>query len=248
MQNTPHYWAAALALASLTLAVQPTRADDYEKQSSRNTQISSQLTANELIGKKVKNAQDEDLGKVQDLIVSLDSGRVPYAVIAHGGAFGTGRTKTAVPINCLQCSSDGKTLILSATKEQLQAASKTPTGAWSPAANAEWARTVDGFYGEPAAYTMDRNDRQRFQDSTGTRQFVRDPQPKGAELLMQPADRILCEKVCDAIDNVQVHVENGVATLYGQVESQAERESTETKVRAVPGVQKVESHLKVKNP
>lgn len=203
---------------------------------------SKQVTANEIIGKKVINAQNEDLGKVQDLVVNIDSGSVPYAVISSG--FGA-RNKVAVPLDSLTCSGDGKSFTLSATKEDLKAASKTPQGRWAIAENAEWVKTVDGYYGQPSPAWRERFARQPAGEGDA-RVFTRDPAAKGAERLMQPADRALCEKVCDAIDNVQVDVENGVAHLYGTVESDAARQNLETKVRAVSGVQRVESHLKVK--
>jgi (2Fe-2S) ferredoxin len=89
-------------------------------------------------------------------------------------------------------------------------------------------------------------DRERFPEGTD-RTYVRDPAPKGAELLMTPADAALCQKVCESLDLVQVRVENGVTHIYGQVEDQEARRSVESKVRAIPGVNRVESHLRVRN-
>jgi len=207
---------------------------------------SSERSATEIIGKKVTNAQNEDLGKVQDIIVNIDQGTAPYAVIASGGAFTGNRSKIAVPLSSLQCSGDGKQVMLGATKEQLQSASKSPTGAWAPVANSEWSRKVDTYYGDPAP--RNRYVRENVRDSDGSRTFVRDPAPKGAELLMTPQDSALCEKICENVDVVHVRVQNGVTHIYGQVETDQERRNLESKVRAVPGVNTVESHLKVKNP
>jgi len=128
------------------LGAQGTRADNEKEMKDR----SFNKSANEIIGKKVTNAQDEDLGKVQDIIINVDAGTAPYAVIATGGVFGANRSKIAVSLGSLHCSADGKELVMSVTKEQLQAASKTATGAWAPVANSEWARRVDAFYGQPA--------------------------------------------------------------------------------------------------
>jgi sporulation protein YlmC with PRC-barrel domain len=206
----------------------------------------SQFKASELIGKEVRNTQDESLGKIQELIVNLDSGDVPYAIIAHGGALGVGRTKTAVPFDSVKCSSDGKTLMLSATKEQLQAASKTPSGQWASAADAEWAKSVDGFYGQPS-FAHGRFGRDNPLDTTDRRLFVREPPQKGAELLMTPADSALCEKVCESIENVQVSVQNGIVKLNGTVESEAAKQNIESRVKSVSGVQRVDNNLKVRN-
>jgi len=226
-----------VSLAGFLLAAPLVRADHLAK---------TQCSANDIIGKKVKNLQDEDLGKIQDLIINVDAGTAPYAVISHGGMLGAGRSRTAVPLDSLRSSADGKSLILAATKEQLQNAPKTATGAWASAADAEWAKDVDGFYGAPTTTERARFDRERYAEGTD-RTYVRDPAPKGAELLMTPADAALCEKVCESLDLVQVRVENGVTHIYGQVDDEDTRRSIESKVRAIPGVNRVESHLRVRN-
>ena len=247
--------------ASLMLGAQGICAE-YEKDT-KDIKVSGSAqthrAATDIIGKKVTNAQDEDLGKVQDIIVNVESGTAPYAIIAYGGVLGANRTRIAVPLSSLQCAGDGKQLTMSATKEQFQAASKTPTGAWVTVSDSDWARKVDAYYGEPTtgnqfARETYRNDAQIRRDDTQTRDtetrtFVRDPVPKGAEILMTPQDAALCEKICQNVDDVvHVRVQNGVTHLYGQVENEEARRSLEAKIRTVPGVTSVQSHLRVKTP
>jgi len=223
-----------LALACAVVAAQT----DHDKYMGKK-QLSG---ANDIIGKKVMNIENEDLGKIHDIIVNFDSGNVPYAILSSGFA---GRTKVAVPLDSLQCAADGKSFTLDASKEAFKSASKTPTERWVIAETADWTKGIEGYYGQPS---KERYERQRLGDAAGTHVFTRDPSTvKGAERLLQPGDRAICEKVCEAIDNVQVDVDNGVAHLYGTVESEASRQNLETKVRSVAGVQRVESHLKVKN-
>ena len=231
----------SLLTAGLVLGMQSTRADHEKEMKER----SSNKSANEIIGRKVTNAQNEDLGKVQDIIINVDAGTAPYAVIATGGVFGANRSKVAVPLSSLRCSADGKEVVMTATKEQLQSASKTATGAWIQVAESDWARRVDAFYGQPAPRDRFARDSFRGDDS---RTYVRDPQPKGAELLMTPQDAALSEKICESVDVTYVRVQDGVTHIYGQVENEEARKNLEAKVRAVPGVNAVESHLKVKNP
>jgi sporulation protein YlmC with PRC-barrel domain len=214
--------------------------------------LASEKEASDIIGKKVTNAQDEDLGKVQDLIINTENATAPYAIIGFGGVLGANRTKIAVPLSSLQCSADGKSLMLSASKEQLQAAAKTPTGAWATVAKADWSRKVDAYYGEPTTREVRvgvRDDLQTPTRDTETRTFVRDPVPKGAELLMTPQDAALCEKICQNVDEVvHIRVQNGVTHLYGQVDNEEARRNLEAKIRTVPGVSSVQSHLRVRNP
>jgi hypothetical protein len=230
---------ASLCAASLLFAGLSIRAEHEKEMRGAKDPCS----ASEIIGKKVTNAQDEDLGKVHDLIVNIGAGTVPYAIIAHGGVLG--RTKIGVSLESLRPSADGKSLILSATKEQLQAAGKTTNSAWAPVVHGEWAKNVDGFYGQPSLSWKERFARDR--NPTDDRTFVRDPAPKGAELLMTPEDAALCEKVCENTDAISVRVHNGVTHLYGQVENEEARKNIESKVRSIQGVNKVESHLRVKN-
>ena len=139
--------------------------------------VKKQLSsANDIIGKKVVNSQNEDLGKVQDLILNFDSGNVPYAIISSGFA---GRSRVAVPLDSLQCAADGKSFTLDATKEAFKAASKTPSERWVIVESAEWTKGVDGYYGQPS---RERYERQRLGEAADTRVFTRDPATvKGAE-------------------------------------------------------------------
>jgi len=212
-------------------------------------------TASDIIGKEVRNANDESLGKVSDLVVSLDSGRVPYAIIAHGGALGVGRTKTAVPISEIQYSSDGKSFLMSATKEELKAASKIFPDTWPRGRNTEWSRHVDGFYGQPSAFANWRFERDPLDGSLDRKQYVRDPNEKGATLLMKPADLEIYRRLSTTLrtdatpaptDGYKITVQDGLVTLRGQVDTDAEKQDLESRARTVPGVQRVDNQLTVK--
>ena len=43
-----------------------------------------------LIGSKVVNAKNEDLGKIEDVVLDAGSGRIAYAVLSFGGFLGMG--------------------------------------------------------------------------------------------------------------------------------------------------------------
>ena len=232
----------AISMMALTLAcgAQVGRAE-HEKEIKELP--GSERSANEIIGKKVTNTQNEDLGKVQDIIVNVRDGTAPYAVIATGGVLKANRPRIAVPLSSLECSADDKHVMIGATKDQLQAASKSPSGAWAPAAESAWAHHVDGFYGQPAPRGRYARDNRGPDDA---RTYVRDPAPKGAEMLITPQDAALCEKICENVDVVHVRVENGVTHIYGTVENEEARRNLESKVRSVQGVNTVESHITVK--
>ena len=234
----------------LATGTQIVRADHEKENKAPGT---FERSANDLIGKKVTNAQNEDLGKVQDIIVNVDQGTAPYAILSTGGIL-AGRSRVAVALNTLQCAPDGKSVMITATKAELQAASKTPTGAWAATTECEWAKNVDAYYGDPAPsqrYTptgLDSRTDYRTRATNDSRTILRDPVPKGAEVLMAPQDQALCEKICETVDVVNVRVHNGVTHVYGTVDSDEQRKNIENRLRTVPGVISVESHIRVKNP
>ena len=229
MQITQKNLATGIALISLVFtAVGADRLDSYGRPIEKKHFGTNDLAkASDLIGKEVRNAQGDDLGKVQDLIVSLDTGSVPYAIIAHGGLAGVGRTKTAVTASSLQCSGDGKTVMLSATKEELKAASKSPPEGWMYAKDADWAKGIDGFYGTVPAYSTARYEHQPAESASERRQFTRERSQKGA-----------------AID---VTVNDGVATVHGLADNEQQRRDIESKLKMVPGIKSVDNQLTLRN-
>ncbi len=73
-----------------------------------------------LRGTKVTNAQKEEIGELDDLIIGKD--RVLFAIIEVGGFLGIGGKLIAVPYTSLQISEGGKRIVLpGASKESLKA-------------------------------------------------------------------------------------------------------------------------------
>src|SRR5579862_416574 len=50
-----------------------------------------------VIGSKVVNAQNEDLGQIEDVVLDVEAGRVAYAILSFGGFLGIGDKYFAVP-------------------------------------------------------------------------------------------------------------------------------------------------------
>src|ERR1035438_6842186 len=64
--------------------------------------------ASDLIGMEVKNNQNEKLGKVNDLALDVESGRIVYVILSTGGFIGIGDTLHAVPPGALHHDLDRK--------------------------------------------------------------------------------------------------------------------------------------------
>ena len=74
--------------------------------------------ASKVIGSSVMNEENEVIGKIDDLLVSLD-GKEPYAVLSIGGFLGMGTHLVAVPYETLK-SIDDKIVLPGGTKNSLR--------------------------------------------------------------------------------------------------------------------------------
>jgi sporulation protein YlmC with PRC-barrel domain len=75
--------------------------------------------ATDVIGARVYNDTGEDIGKIQDMIIT-DAGTVPYAVVSVGGFLGMDAHHVVVAAAALELVGDKLTLH-GATKESLKA-------------------------------------------------------------------------------------------------------------------------------
>ena len=78
------------------------------------------LPMNILTGHKVENEAGEDLGKIDDLVLDDQSGRVLYAILSFGGFLGMRNRLVAVPWKRLRLKGDHKIFILNIDKETLR--------------------------------------------------------------------------------------------------------------------------------
>ena len=83
-------------------------------------QEAGQMRADEIIGASVKNPQDENIGKINDLVFDSD-GKIVGAVVSVGGFLGMGAKDVGVNWDELQVRSSDA-IVVKWTKDQLQAA------------------------------------------------------------------------------------------------------------------------------
>lgn len=76
--------------------------------------------ASEVSDLDLMNPAEEDLGEVEDLIISVNEGVVSYAVVDFGGFLGMAETATAVPWTELTLNDAEDTYVLDVTEEQLE--------------------------------------------------------------------------------------------------------------------------------
>ena len=105
------------------------------------------LSASTLKGDKVVNKQGEDLGKIEELMIDLDRGRIAYAVLSFGGFLGMGDKLFAIPWQAFRVNTADKRLVLNADKELLKKATGFDKSNWPNMADSSWGATVYGYYG-----------------------------------------------------------------------------------------------------
>lgn len=73
-----------------------------------------------IIGCKMVNAQNENIGKVEDLAIDAFAGRVAYAILSFGGFLGVGNKYFAIPWNAFRFNLSDKTALLNVDKRLLE--------------------------------------------------------------------------------------------------------------------------------
>ncbi len=91
--------------------------------------------------------QDEDLGKVEDIMLDLQSGKVAYVVVSFGGFLGIGSKLFAMPWEAFQLDADNKVFRLDLDKQVLENAPGFDKDNWPDFADREWGSKIYSYYG-----------------------------------------------------------------------------------------------------
>lgn len=97
--------------------------------------------SSDLIGKGVTNNANENLGRIEDIVVDANSGRILYAVLSFGGFLGVGDKLFAVPWQSLQLPADAEKFVFNVDKDRLRNAEGFDKNNWPDFANEQWATT-----------------------------------------------------------------------------------------------------------
>ena len=150
--------ASVLAFSALAQDTPTPKRDgpDYTRdrmpQARRSDRLNDAAKASDVIGMTVKNYQDEKLGKVEDLAVDVESGRIVQVILSTGGFIGIGDTLSAVPPGALHRDVANKVLHLDANKEKLTGAPKFEMSKWAEYSDSEHLSGVYRHYGEEPSF------------------------------------------------------------------------------------------------
>jgi sporulation protein YlmC with PRC-barrel domain len=112
--------AGLVALATATMAGS-TNTNSSSTSTVSSTRASNKVEkASSLIGREVLGSGEKQIGRIDDLVVDLESGRVLYAVVRVNGFFGLGERRVGVPAGAFQ--PHGEQWQIPADKQRLAAA------------------------------------------------------------------------------------------------------------------------------
>ncbi|HET9234806.1 MAG TPA: PRC-barrel domain-containing protein [Candidatus Eisenbacteria bacterium] len=105
------------------------------------------ISTTSLIGDKVVNRAGENLGKIEELMLDLEKGRVAYAVLSFGGVMGMGEKMFAIPFEALQLDASREHFTLDVDKKKMSNAPGFDKNNPPQASDRTWGAEVYKFYG-----------------------------------------------------------------------------------------------------
>ncbi|WP_414444611.1 PRC-barrel domain-containing protein [Burkholderia sp. 22PA0106] len=104
------------------------------------------MAADTLRGDKLMSSDNEELGKISEIMLDVRGGRIAYAVLSSGGFLGIGDTLRAIPWSALTLDAHEKCFRLAMTAESVKNAPAFDKNAWPSMADPEWGRQVHAHY------------------------------------------------------------------------------------------------------
>ncbi len=104
------------------------------------------LSTSTLVGDEVENTQGEKLGKLEDIMLDLESGEVAYAVLSVGGFLGLGDKLFALPWSKLNVDQQRKCIVINASKERFKDMPGFDKDHWPDMADPTWQSQISSYY------------------------------------------------------------------------------------------------------
>ncbi|HTL38087.1 MAG TPA: PRC-barrel domain-containing protein [Kofleriaceae bacterium] len=111
------------------------------------------LGATTLIGDKVVNLSGQYVGKIEELMVDVTTGRVAYAVLSHGGVLGIGTKLFALPWSALTVDEGKKRFVINVSAEALDRMPGFDKDHWPDLNDLEYATGVYRQWGATPYWT-----------------------------------------------------------------------------------------------
>ena len=100
-----------------------------------------------IIGSNVVNQHDEGIGKIEDVVLDANAGRIAYAILSFGGFLGMGNKYFAIPWNAFKFDFADKKAVLNVDKKLLENAPGFDKDNWPNFADTTLGSTIYKHYG-----------------------------------------------------------------------------------------------------
>ena len=183
--------------------------------------------ADKVIGATVRNLQDERIGKVENLVVDVPSGRIVEVIVGTGGVLGFGDDLSAVPAQAFQYEPARNRLRLDATRESLTHAPHFKSDNWPEMTDAKHVAEVYNSYGIPLYFTIpDPNgagENGRDHSSSKLTPFDQGTSESDRAITARVRKEIMAHRELSLnAHNIKIITVNGQVTLRGPVNSEQE--------------------------
>ena len=128
-------------------------AGDIASKQAEGQQINA-FMVEKIIGSKVINLKGETIGKIENLVVDIDTGRIVYAVLESGGFWGVGDKLFPVPWKSLAALPSEGIFFLNQSKEQMEKAPAFDKKNLPNMGDMRWGANVFKYYGAPPGYAQ----------------------------------------------------------------------------------------------
>jgi hypothetical protein len=105
------------------------------------------LSSDTLLGYKVVNEKNEDIGKIEDILFDLNSGSISCLLLSFGGFMGLGNKYFALPFNSMTFDTEKELCILHIHKDRLKNAPGLEPGHLPQIHDSGWLKNVYSYYG-----------------------------------------------------------------------------------------------------
>lgn len=104
------------------------------------------VKSKDVIGKKVFGNDNENLGKIEEVVLDKIGGQVRYVVLSFGGFLGLGDTLYAMPWKSISYDSEKDGFRLMFNKEKLRAAPSFSKDHWPNFADDTFNKNISNYY------------------------------------------------------------------------------------------------------